>query len=389
MPVASLRDLYRRVRRPYRVKWADLGPPRLQPEGAAMNKSFHRYGSLVDRVTRIFFSMSPEQVDRVLQKYREEYGDGAYAYAKRTIGAWKQGQVKQVGQTVMRLLEVVPQFVDLQTKFELARIVREETLRRLHQYRIEYTIPADGDLSDPMTRLQEIIDAQLAIELPPGVLEDHTWLSREDAALFQRMIRDTERVELAAWYRDFFARVRLLQRMRLETPFRAKIVAYFELPTARVSLRIVEPRKRRTMSQEHISSDDSAFLAKWSDLELESRFKSGDVSYPAYVLRNMDQFFTEEEQAELNKIAAMHGLELERLLMEIQIKQRTSEADLQKLIATIKSLQEKNIAADVVSRHETPSGHIEISARSRRLLGCLPIGSVFLGLFAYALSLLF
>jgi hypothetical protein len=354
-----------------------------------MNKSFHRYGSLVDRVTRIFFSMSPEQVDRVLQKYREEYGDGAYAYAKRTIGAWKQGQVKQVGQTVMRLLEVVPQFVDLQTKFELARIVREETLRRLHQYRIEYTVPADGDLSDPMTRLQEIIDAQLAIELPPGVLEDHTWLSREDAALFQRMIRDTERVELAAWYRDFFARVRLLQRMRLETPFRAKIVAYFELPTARVSLRIVEPRKRRTMSQEHISSDDSAFLAKWSDLELESRFKSGDVSYPAYVLRNMDQFFTEEEQAELNKIAAMHGLELERLLMEIQIKQRTSEADLQKLIATIKSLQEKNIAADVVSRHETPSGHIEISARSRRLLGCLPIGSVLLGLFVYALSLFF
>ena len=140
------------------------------------------------------------------------------------------------------------------------------------------------------------------------------------------------------------------------------------------------------MSQEHISSDDSAFLAKWSDLELESRFKSGDVSYPAYVLRNMDQFFTAEEQAELNKIAAMHGLELERLLMEIQIKQRTSEADLQKLIATIRSLQDKNIAADVVSRHETPSGHIEISARSRRFFGCLPFGTVLLGLVAFILS---
>jgi hypothetical protein len=108
-------------------------------------------------------------------------------------------------------------------------------------------------------------------------------------------------------------------------------------------------------------------------LELETRFKSGEVSYPEYVLRNMDQFFTKEEQSELHKIAAMHGLELERTLMEIQIKSRTSEADLQKLLTTLKTLQEKGIAADILSRHETPSGHIEISARSRkRILGCVP-----------------
>ena len=380
--MASIRDLYRKLRRPYRVKWADLGPPRLETgEAPALNRSFHRYGSLVDRVTRIFFAMDPETMDRVLQAYREEYGDGAYAYARRTIGAWKQGQVKQVGQTVMRLLNVVPQFVDLDTKFELARIVREETLRRLRQARIDFVVPADGSLSEPMARLKEVIEAQIAIELPPGVIEEQTWLSREDAAMFQKMIRDTEKVLLAAWYADFFARVRLLQRIRAEGETDARIVAWFELPTAKISLRIVESKKRQKMSQEN-PSDDSAFLAKWSDMELESRFKSGDVSYPAYVLRNMDQFFTAEEQAELNKIAAMHGLELERLLMEIQIKQRTSEADLQKLLGTIRTLQEKNIAADVVSRHETPSGHIEISARSRRFLGCLPLGGAILGLLA-------
>ena len=386
--MAGFREIYRKIRRPYRVKWADLGPPRLDAASApTMSRSFHRFGSLVDRVTRIFFAMDPQTEDRVLQAYREKYGDGAYAYAKRTIGAWKRGQVKQVGQTVMRLLDVVPQFVDLDTKFELARIVREETLRRLRQSRIEYAIPADGDLTDPMMRLKEIVDAQLAIELPPGVLEEQTWLSKEDAALFQRMIRDTERVQLSAWYADFFATIRLLQRMRMENRTTAKIVAHFELPTARMSLRIVEPQKRRTMSQENLSSDDSAFLARYSDMELESRFKSGDVSYPAYVLRNMDQFFSEQEQSELNKIAAMHGLELERLLMEIQIKQRTSEEDLQKLLGTIKTLQEKNITADVVSRHETPSGHIEISARSRRFVGCLPFGGAVLGLIALALAL--
>lgn len=377
--MAGFRDIYRRFRRPYRVRWADLGPPRLEAPAPGLNRSFHQYGSLVDRVTRIFFAMSPDQVDQVLQAYRQKYGDGAYAYARRTIGAWKQGQVKQVGQTVMRLLEVVPQFVDLDTKFELARIVREETLRRIRQSRIEMTIPADGDLTEAMMRIQEVVEAQIQIELPPGVLEDETWLSAEDAALFQRMVRDTEKVLLTAWQADFFARIRLLQRLLREGDIPVRIVAYFELPTARIALRLVGPRGRRTMSQENLTPDDSAFLAKWSDMELESRFKSGEVSYPEYVLRNMDQFFSKEEQSELHKIAAMHGLELERLLMEIQIKSRTSEADLQKLLGTIKTLQEKNIAADVVSRHETPSGHIEISARSRRGLGCLPLGGILIG----------
>lgn len=128
------------------------------------------------------------------------------------------------------------------------------------------------------------------------------------------------------------------------------------------------------MSHENFADEDSNLLSKWNDLELETRFKSGDVSYPEYVLRNMDQFFTKEEQSELHKIAAMHGLELERMLMEIRIKSRTSEADLEKLLTTLKTLQEKKIQADVVSRHETPSGHIEISARSRRMFGCLPTG---------------
>lgn len=386
--MATLGDLVRKIRRPFRVRWEDLGPPRLDAN-SQMSRSYYRYGSLVDRVVRIFLAMEPETVERVLQTFRAKYGDGAYAYARRTIGSWKQGQVRQVGQTVMRLLEVVPLYVDRTTRFELAQILREETLRRLRQTNMVLIVATDGDLTEPMARLREIIDAQVSIELPPGVLETQAWIGQEDAAVFQRMIREVERTVLNAWYRDFFERVRLLQNLRAEIEVPVKMEAVFELPTARFILRIVPGARRASletslrratsftsssMEQHEQHLDDTQFLAKWSDLELETRFKSGEVSYPEYVLRNMDQFFSPEEQSELHKIAAMHGLELERLLMEIQIKSRTSEADLQKLLTTLKTLQEKNIAADVVSRHETPSGHIEISARSRRRLGCLPLG---------------
>jgi hypothetical protein len=331
------------------------------------------YGSFAERVTRIFLSMHPDDVERILQTYRMRYGEGAYAYAKRTIASWQDGRVRHVGQTVLRLLEIVPMYVEGDTKFELVRILREETLRRLRQTRMVFNVSADEDLKLVSERMFEVIEAQLAIELPPGLLETQAWISTGDAAVYQRMIREAERRLLVEQAADFLVRVKFLQKIRREIRIPLQITAVFELPTARITLKIVQPRKR-SMSQEDLPPDDHGILAKWSDLELETRFKAGDVSYPEYVLRNMDQFFTKDEQSELHKIAAMHGLELERLLMEIQIKSRTSEADLQKLLSTLRTLQDKGITADVVSRHETPSGHIEISAKSGRKFGCLPLG---------------
>jgi hypothetical protein len=355
-----------------RVKWADLDPPRLKLKSSQLTKSTYKYGSLVERVTRIFLAMDEETKEKVMAKHRAVYGDGAYAYAKRTIASWERSEVEQVGRAMMQLLEVVPQFVDLPTKFELARILREETLRRVRQFRITISLHANESLQDAMNRLKEVIDLQLSLQLPPGVIESGAWLTKSEAGFFEQMIVEAEKRLLYEQAQDFFQRVAMLQQIRTKVAVPVRMHAVFELPTAQITLRILQARKQRMSHQESFSNDDSSLLAKWSDLELETRFKSGEVSYPEYVLRNMDQFFTKEEQSELHKIAAMHGLELERLLMEIQIKSRTSEADLQKLLNTLRTLQEKKIAADVVSRHETPSGHIEISARSRRMIGCLP-----------------
>ena len=386
--MAALSDLYRRLKKPagFQVRWQDLGPPRLEPTGSHFRDASFKYGSLVERITRIFQSMDEQTQEKVLQAYREVHGDGAYAYAKRTIAMWKNKPPQQVGQTIMRLLDVVPLFVDLQTKFELAYIVREETLRRLRQLRMTMEVTVDDDLNATMARIKDIIDAQLEVELPPGVIETRTWLSKDDAAFFEQMHKEADRRILYEQAKDFFKTIRVLQEIRSKVRIPVGILAVFELPTAQITLRIVQPSigsmsedKRGAMSEELLTtSDDSGLLARWNDLELETRFKSGEVSYPEYVLRNMDKFFSEEQQSELHKIAAMHGLELERLLMEIQIKSRTSEADLQKLLTTLRTLQEKRISADVVSRHETPSGHIEISARSRRSVGCLPVGILLL-----------
>jgi hypothetical protein len=319
--------------------------------------------------------MAPSTREAVLETYRKQYGDGAYAYAKRTIASWEHRQVEQVGQCVMRLLEVVPLFVDLQTKFELAQILRHETLSRIRQVRMHIRVTSDRDLNVAIDQVKAILDAQLSTKLPPGVIEARAWLSKEDAGFFEQMIQEGEKRVLYAQSEDFFRRFSQLRSIVLAAKIPLRMKAVYELPTARITFSIVQT-KRTGMNEESLANDDSGLLARWNDLELETRFKSGEVSYPEYVLRNMEKIFTKEEQSELQKIAAMHGLELERMLMEIQIKSKTSEADLQKLLTTLRTLQEKRITADIVSRHETPSGHIEISARSRRSIGCLPVGGL-------------
>jgi hypothetical protein len=329
--------------------------------------------------------MDEETQGQVLEKFRDRYGDGGYAYAKRTIASWRSQDVQQVGLTVTRLLEVVPLFVDLETKFELAGLIRQETLKRVRQSQFSIEISSKEDLWHAAAQMKEIIDAQLTTKLPEGVIQSEAWLTKEYGSYFEQMLLEAEKRLLYGRAKDFIRRANYLLAYRSQIPAHVQIHAIFELPTSLFTLRIVQPRKDG-MNQETYS-DDSGLLAKWNDLELETRFKSGEVSYPEYVLRNMDQFFTKEEQSELHKIAAMHGLELERLLMEIQIKSRTSEADLQKLLTTLRTLQEKKISADVVSRHETPSGHIEISARNRRAIGCLPVGILFaLAMFAVEIA---
>jgi hypothetical protein len=368
--MATLSEIYRRIRKPYRVRWENQGLPRVE-RGPGLPKSFHRYSALVERITKLFFEMDPESVDRVLQTYRMRYGDAAYVYAKSAVDSWQDGHMRHVGPTVMRLLEVVPMYVDVDTKFELVQIMRQETFGKLKQSTINLSIGPETSLTGVIETVREVAEAQLAIEMPPGYFEMQAWLSAGDAVLFQQMIRDGERKLLVGQICDFVLQLRRLQHFRQRIPGSADLVAVFELPTARITVQVVQAR-RNLMENEETSQDDHGLLAKWSDIELESRFKAGEVSYPEYVLRNMDQFFSPEEQAELHKLAAMHGLELERQLMEIQIKGRTSDADLKKLVETLRTLSEKGIAADVVSRHETPSGHIEITAKSRRRIGCLP-----------------
>lgn len=332
---------------------------------------------VAEKIAKILLELPSATLEEMFTVYRAKYGEGAYLYAKRTVGKWQRKSPTAMGQTLIRLLELLPPSVDPEVKFAIVEALRDVSLRRQRFIRMKLRFRADGDLTLLLDRLMDAVESNYQASMPPSLFDSYHWINEKDGAAYWEIQRKAERDRLSEQALDFYAKAALLQRFRCSVTIPLGIRMFFEIPGATIHVSILGPLKRMAHS-DHSNEESNDLLARWQDLELESRFKSGDMSYPEYVLRNMDQFFTKDQQAELHKLAAKHGLELERLLMEIQIKSRTSEADLQKLLNTLKTLQEKGITADIVSRHETPSGHIEISARSGRKWGCLPFGGVLL-----------
>jgi hypothetical protein len=331
-------------------------------------------------------SLSEDGVTRALNTCERLYGEDSVGPLRTLLQEIRDGIQPMAGEHLDRLLAVAPLYAGIAERYWLLRELNRLDSRDPARNRLSITCDSLRSLEAICRELRTVVEV---LWQQPVLTEDasaRAWCRAGDSILLARVIAMNERFVLESKVRDFEVTLRVLHDFRRSIPRSVRLIAVFETAASAVAVNVVHP-KDQLMPSDHPGPEEQRLVAQWSEEALESRFRAGEVSYPEYVLRNMDLFFTKEEQAELHKVAAMQGMELERALMEIQIKSRTSEADLEKLVKTLKTLQQRGINADIVSRHETASGHIEISAKSRRL-GCLPFGSVLLAVGIVVLLLL-
>lgn len=315
------------------------------------------------RVGAFLRGLPEATVGAALDEYGKRHGAGSAAYVRRCIRR-QTGAVPRPESTIEEFWPDLDGRLQPTERLALLSLLRQARLRATE--RQEFVLGID-DIAHAKRLVEDAVVTEPDLLFPPERLAP----SPEAAATYESL-RRSERVALRARRADFFALADTIATTMRELPPHARASLVWDSARYRIEVRL---RGGDMQHEEPLppTEGDEHLLARWTDAELESRFKAGDVSYPEYVLRNMDTFFTAEERGELHKLAATQGLELERQLMEIQIKSRTSEADVKKLVETIRTLKEKGVRADVVSRHETPSGHIEIVARtSPWKLGCLP-----------------
>ncbi|MBI3973458.1 MAG: hypothetical protein HY332_19470 [Chloroflexi bacterium] len=136
-----------------------------------------------------FFSLPWSKLERVFRIYGDQYGDGAERYARTAYEKWRTGAVAPSGQTLTRLLNVVPEVIDFPTKLALYRRLRNA--HRQHE-RLTVTLTGATDLALVEDAARRIVERARAQPLPFAVENCLTWLSQGDGLVARQLVSEAE-----------------------------------------------------------------------------------------------------------------------------------------------------------------------------------------------------
>lgn len=138
-------------------------------------------GDAVYDIRRTFLGLNAQTMQHLLTVYGQKYGDSAAKYACKTLPKWQSGAVTLSGQTMERLVELVPPFLTASARLSLL----EKILQKNPTHPPTIRVKIDG--MAPATGLAEL-DSALAgmrhtdplAHLPPKVMQVATWLYADD-----------------------------------------------------------------------------------------------------------------------------------------------------------------------------------------------------------------
>src|SRR5690242_10097920 len=110
-----------------------------------------------------FYSLTPDQLTRLLNIYSDSYGDGPASYARKTYVDWKHGAVRPSAQTINRLLDSLPLVLNFDGKCDLLRKLRERH-RRLEHHTLK--VKADDWQQHVVPLVRAVIQKAYRANLP-------------------------------------------------------------------------------------------------------------------------------------------------------------------------------------------------------------------------------
>src|SRR5262245_31140650 len=79
------------------------------------------FGDAVGDVRNAFLTLDNDAREALLDDYESFHGDSAARYARNTFPKWQNGTTQLSGQTMERLIELVPPYLSADQRFQLLR----------------------------------------------------------------------------------------------------------------------------------------------------------------------------------------------------------------------------------------------------------------------------
>ncbi len=186
-------------------------------------------------LVKTLLNLDEKSFENLLELYKEEFGQGAARYARKTYRKWKAGEVRPNRQTFSRFLVHLPKVMSYDLKCEVLRHLMEEYCAKDKYQLTVYTDDWEMTL-EPLVR--KIIDKPYTAELPAEIENRLKWLADGETRIAQDILRRSQVEEgkiAVSMLRQEFANI---ENLLENTKGKRKVTHQLKFPYGTINLEI-------------------------------------------------------------------------------------------------------------------------------------------------------
>jgi valyl-tRNA synthetase len=151
----------------------------------------------MDKEVKVFFfGLSPQQLEPLLQRYGEMYGEKAHGYAIDALPKWRSGATKMSGTVAARLFIMLPPFMPMDLKLRIVEGLWEKQGKKQTDYLL---VPPDMEPHEILALVALKCFGYLHDQqIPQRIKQRFDWLSGADASVAEQLLRHLRKIQLQA-----------------------------------------------------------------------------------------------------------------------------------------------------------------------------------------------
>lgn len=154
------------------------------------------FGDAVTQIRKAFLELDDDALDELFLDYGAMHGDSPEKYARNTFHKWKSGATKLSGQTMERLMELVPPYLSQDQRFSILKLVLTKHQRYAPHRSIKINVKEPGEGFTELERiLATMTQRDLLAHLPEKVMKAASWLYDDDITAARSMLAEADRIE--------------------------------------------------------------------------------------------------------------------------------------------------------------------------------------------------
>jgi hypothetical protein len=205
---------------------------------------FSKFGSVVGEIRKAFLALAEDALDELFNDYGAIHGASAESYARKTFPSWKSGETNLSGQTLERLIELVPPYLEPEQRMDLVKLLAQKHETKHVKYK-----SVRINIEDPGQAFAEIEEALRTMEsedvlahIPEHVMKAASWLYDDDVTAARAVLAEAKRTQNEIMKKAARRELDLLKRTITSGQVRTANYSV-ELPAGTLSIQACTPPK--------------------------------------------------------------------------------------------------------------------------------------------------